>query len=734
MSQLTAFDFIANRSEATPALWNRIFSTISDNIGTLNRDVSIGSFAGLTLAVDSSTSDYLTLRDSSALRSTFIIGSHTSGTADGLNIWDDSGQTMIVSFSKQSVRFFQPIVGPVFDTGGALSGVYNAATFIGSGSTLSGIQAAINQAAIDGIARVYLPASLYPFDASKISFITPVQMVREGGASWDQFDVRAYGAANTGSSADSRSVTSAIQAALNAIPKSGTTTGGTVFVPRGKYLLFSGVTSDRPNLAIQGEGAIGSELQQDEGATTIAVPANTVGFTWTGTGQQPFRGPVIRDIKFMSQSSASGGIRITQGNNFLLERVHCSDFTEGFGVLIDPAPLSSTQNGVLVNSYFGNNRVGVEALSHNAGKMTDCVLSGNSNKLVTRSGTTAVHLQGGTGWALLGNTLQDYSTLFHLENQDATGIFGSYVEGYDRVLSTSTCTGLTYIGSFVADSSTTVFSLGPATYRCLLIVPHIGSVGTIVAGASANTNENAIYINEQFRLPADAVMFFGDNASLRRHATATGALQTGTLYTTASLIVNSGDAGGELLFNSAQAVSLNAVTSGAILRSENTQRWNGPSLHTNGVALRPGIAWSSETSLGFYRSGASNIVQSYGTFTATIQASGVGGSQAALSFTGATAHDIKPVESLPIRFVDSSYGTVNFSIGDNARIQLASGGSLDLNQARLLSVRTLGASLDSTNMKKGEIAFTIISSGASLAIQSGSTIYYFTSSASTKAP
>lgn len=58
--------------------------------------------------------------------------------------------------------------------------------------------------------------------------------------------------------------------------------------------------------------------------------------------------------------------------------------------------------------------------------------------------------------------------------------------------------------------------------------------------------------------------------------------------------------------------------------------------------------------------------------------------------------------------------------------------TLNLGQSRLVSVRT-AASLDSTTLRTDEVAFTIAgASGASLAIRSGGTIWYFSSSASTK--
>ncbi len=109
MSNLSAFNFIGERSEATPGLWNSPLSIISANIAALNSDltinfpsgntlslftglevsggihaqyVSIGSTpasqvttAGLVIGVDSAFSDYIHFTDSSGARSDYVIGS-----------------------------------------------------------------------------------------------------------------------------------------------------------------------------------------------------------------------------------------------------------------------------------------------------------------------------------------------------------------------------------------------------------------------------------------------------------------------------------------------------------------------------------------------------------------------------------------------------------------------------------------------------------------------------------
>lgn len=233
-STLTAFLPIPENSDGTPGLWNSRFQTLQDNIVSINSVIpdpnllSGSTWASIGLFANSNNSDYFRLKDSSGQRSTYRIGSAAGGTADGLNIYDESGSTMIASFSKQSIRFYQNVVGPVFDVGGALADTLNAATFgTGADSIETRIQAAINAASNQGITRVYVPANMYPYSCSSVSFIGPVKMIREGG---DQvaFDIKAYGARGNQTQDDSNAIISAISGAVAA-------SGGVVFLPPGFY-------------------------------------------------------------------------------------------------------------------------------------------------------------------------------------------------------------------------------------------------------------------------------------------------------------------------------------------------------------------------------------------------------------------------------------------------------------------------------------------------------------------
>lgn len=59
------------------------------------------------------------------------------------------------------------------------------------------ITAAIADALTRGFTRVYVPASMIPYNAASVTFVNTIQMVREGG-NFSSWDVQAYGAAGDG--------------------------------------------------------------------------------------------------------------------------------------------------------------------------------------------------------------------------------------------------------------------------------------------------------------------------------------------------------------------------------------------------------------------------------------------------------------------------------------------------------------------------------------------------------
>lgn len=303
-STLTAFLPIPENSDGTPGLWNSRFQTLQDNIVSINSVIpdpnlfSASTWASIGLFANSSNSDYIRLKDSSGQRSTYRIGSLAGGTADGLNIYDESGQTMIVSFSKQSIRFFQQVVGPVFDIGGALTDTLNAATFgTGADSKETRIQAAINAASNQGISRVYVPSSMYPYSASSVSFINTIQMIREGGAT-DVYDLQAYG--GSPNAADN---SSALDGATGT-----TATGAIIYIPPGQYNHTNDVVlKTGQTLTGAGWSSVLSHTagQMTNGAVTIK-----------GTALAFLEQCTVRDLKILSSGSSGAAFDATDKGVF----------------------------------------------------------------------------------------------------------------------------------------------------------------------------------------------------------------------------------------------------------------------------------------------------------------------------------------------------------------------------------------------------------------------------------
>src|SRR5258706_9924184 len=96
---------ISAESGSTVKVLSNLSSTgavISSGSARFGGSVLSSHNAAETLIANSSVADYLYLEDSSNQRSSYIIGSKAGSTLDGLNIYDTSGATTIVSFSKES--------------------------------------------------------------------------------------------------------------------------------------------------------------------------------------------------------------------------------------------------------------------------------------------------------------------------------------------------------------------------------------------------------------------------------------------------------------------------------------------------------------------------------------------------------------------------------------------------------------------------------------------------------
>ena len=125
----------------------------------------------------------------------------------GTNPNDGTGESLRGGGSKINNNFTE-LYALQSDTINAGAVAYN---FTGA-TNAELVQRAIDDAVLLGKSRVYVPASLLPYDASLVTFNTAVQMVREGG-DFSVYDVLAYGANGLGVTSDSPAFTPALSAA-----------------------------------------------------------------------------------------------------------------------------------------------------------------------------------------------------------------------------------------------------------------------------------------------------------------------------------------------------------------------------------------------------------------------------------------------------------------------------------------------------------------------------------------
>lgn len=886
MSNLSAIEYVTSPSALTTGLFNQRYSVISANFAALNSDVtinvgsgntlsiltnletsggahfqfiSVGSTppsyvttAAITVAVNSSYSDYLYLTDSSAQKSSYAIGSRAGNLADGLNIWDASAATMIVTFSKQSTRFFQPIVGPVFDIGGDY---YNAATFVGSGSSLSGIQAAIIQASTDVKSRVLVPASMYPYDASVISFIYTVQMVREGGR-WDVYDVRAYGATGKGLVSDASALQSVISAAATRGPvlvSVGTYSINTSLrMPAGTEIIGEGrasiIVSSYTTGAYMLHNSIGTHtsIQTNYRLYNFVLDGGGTGVRGTQTGGRAgcvlFRyadnveinSLFVRNSKEISIAyQGCKRVRIV-GNEVTNSEV---DGITGYWDVADVVVANNVVRGV------GDDGIAVNGSSFDAPSQitqpTRVTIIGNTvfgqSAYTSPAVGRGIQVSGADSLDIVGNTVSDtFAAGIYLQYADnvssvslrctnclvvgnsvmragkagtgAQSPSGIRIIGSDRivvsgnVVSHSSANGISLEDvQFVTVTNNSVDSSGDSTVYAGIFATSASTCSFVVIAQNVIRNNagagvfiqrlqggkvtgNVIIDNG---LTGDGVTDYGsgiviqgsggqasnvvitdnfitDTKAVKKQSYGIRAISTSN----ATYLVANNVVGG----NSGPGVNISG-TPNTLLQYGNSSweqgagsgNWVGhwsPSAFTDGTALLPGLSFSSEVSLGLYRSGTSTMALSYGTLLLNsllrvVSASGVlpqwrflaGSGNEAQMGIGRNSQDF-------LLFAANSNGAFNTGtrVGDGgiqgnstttfhiaigsatpqlSVTSLSGRGIINFRQSGLVSLRTVATSLDSLTMRGGEIAGCQIGSGMTLAWHSGSTIYFFTSSAST---
>jgi len=273
---------------------------------------------------------------------------------------------------------------------------YNAAWF--AGATIEAqITNAIAAAVLDGAIAVYIPANMFPYDTSLVTFNNNVQMVREGG-DLDVCDVRAYGA-NNGGLLESRL---GIQAAATAAIASGRK----LYFPTGTYLVSR--QSDGTALTFAGNNL---QIELAQGAT---IKLNTT----TSACHVVFLGDPTNTIQY-SNIKMTGGkingnastdpklIRVGWTKNVEIRSVECSNVggagsASTAGVSIAGKDSSNRTSEVLVADCYIHDLPGTLVCDGIIATLTNRTIIRN-NRLVTTG--RAVFLQGvNTGCVIEGNT------------------------------------------------------------------------------------------------------------------------------------------------------------------------------------------------------------------------------------------------------------------------------------------------------------------------------------------
>lgn len=822
MSTIVPFNYIGENSEATPGLFNSPLSAISATLANLNAntgsgltmsvlsDISTGggiftaspsNLSGVvTIHSNSNVSDYLSFVDSANARSNYLLGSHIGGTADGLNIYDASGATMIASFSKQSIRFYQQVVGPVFDVGGALASTYNAATFgTGADSTESRIQAAINQAVTDSIQRVYVPASMLSYSAASVTFSSAVQMVREGG-DWTVYDVTAYGAKGDGVRDD----TYAIQSAESARPANKTlrAVSGTFLVnttydgslgEKGKLLRvlnpgawnFTGATIKWGSATNLGTGTDGGGLGM------VNVLANDV--TLSGTLS------AVSKVKFpLALKDTTSGCII----NLSITSVFEPGFWSGIvhDVSVDVTGASITTRATNVSG----------SLKRPQAPFMNSSFAITSHLDVSAVLLGSVFIQGNaSGCALVGGTQNDFRLVrldiaglpLNIFPNDANATLKDFVAhdgGFDviELAGENTPSAVAAFGMASGDG------LAACTKNGSFIVVSSGNLGTDSSTPSAvwsaRTQGGAEFDFDYSSTAGGRVIH--KTIPLTSGQTVSSSALSGDIFTLtltsdctivaptfarkgqrATYLLTQDSTGSRVLtwasvFSTTWNNTGNAANAEAVIDFVNDGTyWQQDAWHPypkavvfidKGTLGAPGLAVSSETSLGFYRSNNSVLALSYGQLAGPtggaspqLAPSIIINSDRSMGLYDAGAHFLGLVSQgaavafvTPAQFRMAVAGTAIqpiFTFNSEASLGLyrsgastmaLSYGTLNLaTNAVRFSMRTLAASsvtasAAKTNVAVDEVVFTVGGpSGASLLLYSGGTVYGFSSNFSAAA-
>lgn len=505
----------------------------------------------------------------------------------------------------------------------------------------------------------------------------------------------------TGTTADRLS----IQSQVNAFSSSslfGQQRGGTIMLSAGTAAIDSTITIP-PGVRLIGAGRDASVLSWVGGSGFMI----TVGVG--GSPGENNQGAAVTDMALLGSATASGGIQVGDTNiatNFAssveLARLQLHGFT-GSGAtalfLENPSHIDST----LVHIYNVPNGTAlhVDANGLNTGVFSfhGCRFGGSSTSEVQNALTITSTSNVVDGILFGGCFFRGTGVVANLQNTTATDFLGCHFESGSST--TAMVIAKTWLASrlegctFGGNGATPVGILltGTGSARKLTIgnnwFTNIASTGTIVQ----ITPPGAGVIDNVFLLPNH--ISTTTPAPLDDSGNFATVLSDTSVHMTRFTAKNDGSAN-QPAFAFASEQSLGFYRSGA----SQIGFANSQLLGTAGSQPQPPYAFLSEASLGVYRSAASTIGMSYGQFGLNIGSR----SRPGLGFTSDAS----------LGFYSSSTSAIGMSYG-----------TFDLRNAAL-SLRTTASVGSSSNLTQGEVCLVNVSAtSAQLAFRSGATTYLF---------
>lgn len=709
MSNLSAFPYFQEREEATPAAFNNKLSIISSNIAAVDTTVvgghfqqlSIGSTppsylttAAVTIEVNSNQSDYLYLVDSAAQRSSYIIGSRAGGTADGLNIWDVSAGTLVASFSKQSSRFYSPVVGASFDIGGSDFNI-RAFSAVGDGvaDDINSFLAAI--AALPSTGGVIsMPSGNYKVtDTINLSF-----------ASTGKNSIVLRGA-GVGATKITSTVTNRPAIISNDTFNQANILEGFDLYQSGNVLPafragnygIRNVGGDCPylslrNLRVRFFGDIGIRLEAGNGPFSLqdveVQSCASYGIHLVPLGASP---PVEVQIIGGNIHTCVGGLRLTGA---VSTGVYDTDIELGTvalypSLVIDGAAAGGVFNDLSLSVQAVPSPAAVVSISNgfgmvfNGGQYTTA--SANVDGILLDSTAARLNTFIGGYYTISGGGYIAQCINGAKQNTFIAPLPLNFAAG-KSIIKNSSDTGDTvlFVGSSaISDDRTLVLgggNIAVGSGTALLPSVNFGGTSEVSLGIFRSSASVAALSYGQFDTTRGTLVFAGATQSGDITASAgrghyfnmSSGNQGYILGNTTILEARGGSGGFRVLNNGGVIANLSLSDAGILSIKSGLSLLQGAIGLQDGSAAAPTLSFSSDQTLGFYRSGASTIAQSFGTF-------------------------------------NLATNSVRFSM-------------------RTLAASAVTASAAKTNVAVNEVVFTIGgASGASLIIYSGGTAYGFNS-------